>query len=68
MTPAPTATLQTSAPVQQPTESRSKVPPLALGLVVGGGAVVVGGAVSWVMLGRRATPPSPLALAAHSSR
>ncbi len=108
------------APEPQKTESRARVPPLGLGLVVGGGvltaagigclagawstgqqlgnadlafgdashlidrgralnatgialtvvggAVVVGGAGSWVMLGRRTTPPSPMALAAHSSR
>jgi tetratricopeptide (TPR) repeat protein len=40
---APTVTPQSAAPVQQTTESRAKVPPLALGLVVGGGALTVAG-------------------------
>ena len=117
---APTATPQSAAPVQQTSESRAKVPPLALGLVVGGGALtvagigclagawamgqqignadlafgdasslvdrgralnatgialtvvggamVVGGAVSWMVLGRRATTPSTMTLAAQASR
>ena len=122
-TPAPIATApapmpQTAVPVPQTTESRAKVPPLALGLVVGGGAmtlagigclagawatgqqvgnadlafgeasslldrgralnatgialtvvggaVVVGGAMTWAVLGRRTTSPAQVALAAHS--
>ena len=117
---APTVTPQSAAPVQQTTESRAKVHPLALGLVVGGGALtaagigclagawatgqqlgnadlafgdasslidrgralnatgialtvvggaaVVGGAVTWAVLGRRTTPPAQLTLAAHSFR
>ena len=40
---APTVTPQSAAPVQQTTESRAKVPPLALGLVVGGGALTAAG-------------------------
>ena len=40
---APTATPQSAAPVQQTSESRAKVPPLALGLVVGGGALTAAG-------------------------
>ena len=40
---APPVTKQTSVPVQQPTESRAKVSPLAIGLVVGGGALTAAG-------------------------
>ena len=40
---APTVTPQSAAPVQQTSESRAKVPPLALGLVVGGGAMTLAG-------------------------
>ena len=40
---APTATPQSAAPVQQTTESRAKVHPLAAGLVVGGGALTAAG-------------------------
>ena len=37
-----------------------------IALTVVGGAVVVGGAMTWAVLGRRTTSPAQVALAAHS--